>query len=55
MIIYKVSNKINNKEYIGQTSRTLKYRKLTEENKAKISAGLKAYFAKLSYNKSGDK
>ena len=35
MIIYKITNKINNKVYIGLTTRTLKYRWSTHITESK--------------------
>lgn len=38
MIIYKATNKLNRKIYIGQTSKSLEERKLTHKNRAKFGS-----------------
>jgi group I intron endonuclease len=49
MIIYKVINTVNNKIYIGQTTRTLKYRKTQHEQLAKKGKGNYFHKALIKY------
>lgn len=44
MIIYKVTNKVNGKVYIGQTTNTLEYRKGQHERSAKCTYRPSVYF-----------
>ena len=46
MIIYKATNKINGKNYIGKTINTLEFRKSSHENEAKIKGRNGRYFIK---------